>query len=75
MNEKDSRNICACPHHKALPILLIVFGLIWLLRALDILGTYFGYVSEIILAITVVVGGGIWLGSRRCNCCSDKRSF
>lgn len=64
-NGKEGMN-CGCMHHKAMPVLVILFGL-------DFLAYYMGWVSDGFLNISwpllIVVGGLAKLGKGRCKCC------
>jgi len=55
---------CGCAHHKAFPVLVVLFGLTFLLHAL-------GYLTEGFVAVTwpvlVLAAGALKLG--RCKCC------
>ena len=58
--------VCACPHHKVFPILIILLGLVFLLEALSILTP--GFVA-IVWPIIVIVAGGMKLMGKKCKCC------
>lgn len=61
-------NKCNCPHHKVIPLLIVLFGLTFLLGELGVLSS--GAVS-MIWPILVVVGGLMKLGEKAgmCKCC------
>jgi hypothetical protein len=57
--------ICKCPHHKVIPIMIILIGLDFLLGAIGTLQPPFVNVSWPILLIII---GGVRLGG--CSCCA-----
>ena len=62
------KNMCPCPHHKVMPVLIILFGLTFLLGALGILTS--GFVG--IAWPVIVIAGGLmkWMNkSGMCKCC------
>ena len=64
--ENNSAKTCACPHHRAVPIVAILFGLTFLLGALNVLTSS---VVDIVWPILVIVAAGIKLGEKNCTCC------
>ena len=58
--------VCNCPHHKFMPILVVAFGVVFLLGYLDVfsMGTV-----NIIWPIIVIVGGLTRLMESKCKCC------
>ncbi len=60
------KNMCKCPHHKAFPILVILFGLIFLLGALDIVTS--GFVV-LVWPVLVIIAGVMKLTGKSCKCC------
>ena len=60
-------NVCKCPHHKTMPVLIVIFALLFLLHALG------WFITDHILAVTwpIVVGlAGIFrMSERKCTCC------
>lgn len=65
---ENMKNACACPHHKVIPVLIVLFGLTFLLGALGILTP--GFVN-IAWPIIVIAGGLMkWVNkSGMCKCC------
>lgn len=57
---------CSCPHHTIIPILVILFGLAFLLQALGVVSEYFTGVAWPIL---VILAGLQKLFGSRCKCC------
>jgi len=57
---------CACPHHKMLPILVILFAILFLLGALQIVGDS---LVAIVWPILVGIAGFTKLGEGKCKCC------
>lgn len=57
---------CSCGHHMFVPILVIAFGLVFLLGALDVLNAA---TVAILWPIVVLVGGAAMLFGKKCKCC------
>ncbi|MEK9186249.1 MAG: hypothetical protein AAB885_01550 [Patescibacteria group bacterium] len=67
MEEQTNQGmVCKCSHHSFISWLVMLFGAIFLLRALDILGS--GLV-DLAWPILVIVAGFMKMGSRKCKCC------
>jgi len=66
MEKHEGSMMCKCVHHKFVPVLIVVFALMFLLNALD-------FVSDRSLSIgwPVVVGlaGLLKMTEGRCSCC------
>ncbi len=62
----QQKNMCKCPHHKTMPLLVVLFGLVFLLQALDVLGS--GIVM-IVWPIIVMLAGLMKLMESKCTCC------
>lgn len=58
--------VCKCTHHKTMPILVILFGLLFLLQALGVIGMQS---VAIIWPIIVMLAGIFKLAKRHCKCC------
>ena len=60
--------MCSCPHHKMPGLLVVVFGLIFLLGYLNVLTS-----QAVMIAwpIVVILAGLMKLMSGRCKCCSS----
>jgi hypothetical protein len=60
------KGACACPHHKMVPGLVVLFGLLFLLGS-------FGVVSaatvNMIWPILVILAGGMKMMEGKCKCC------
>jgi hypothetical protein len=56
---------CKCPHHKVVPILVILIGLDFLAGAVGVLSWTF---VDITWPILVIIGGIVKLGG--CKCCN-----
>lgn len=65
-NGQGMKNMCGCPHHKVLPILIILFGITFLLGNW---GTFSQSTVNFIWPVLVIVGGFVKLTSRKCKCC------
>ena len=61
-------NKCKCPHHKVTPILVMLFGLTFLLGTL---GTLSWDTVNIIWPVLVILAGAMTLGDKSgmCKCC------
>ena len=57
---------CGCMHHKFVPILIILFGLTFLLEAYGMLGAA---TVGIVWPILVILTGILKLTSGKCKCC------
>jgi hypothetical protein len=57
--------VCDCPHHKFMPVLIILFGLVFLLQALDVLNAS---TSSMLWPIIVIVAGFAKLKGGMCKC-------
>jgi len=64
MHEEGKK--CNCRHHKVIPLLIVVFGVVFLLQAMGKLTPE--YVS-IVWPVLVIAGGGTKLFSGYCTCC------
>ncbi len=60
------KKCCGCPHHKVLPILIILFGLDFLLGTAGVLTYQFVNLSWPVL---VVIAGCMKLSKGMCKCC------
>ncbi len=67
-NEKGMR--CSCPHHKMVPIFIILIGLVFLLGALGVLNdTFVAYAWPILI---IVIGLQKLFGNA-CKCCDGHK--
>ncbi len=58
---------CSCPHHKFVPVLIMLIGLAFLLQALDVLSASFVSVAWPVLLILI----GLQKCCRgMCKCCN-----
>jgi hypothetical protein len=64
-NTQGKGMVCKCPHHKAMPWLLILIGLDFLLGAIGVLPM--GIVGIIWPILLIIIG---IVKVARCNCCS-----
>ena len=65
-NAQNHSEICECPHHKAIPILVVLLGLVFLLGAINVLT---GKVVDIIWPILIIIAGGLKFSEAKCKCC------
>ncbi len=60
--------MCKCPHHKVMPVLVVLFGLTFLLGTLDILTS--GFVNIAWPVLVIAAGLMKWVEkSGMCKCC------
>ncbi|MFH1145469.1 MAG: hypothetical protein V1707_00690 [bacterium] len=62
----EQNKSCSCTHHKFVPFLIFLFGLLFLLGNLGVLGQ--GLV-DIVWPILVLLGGLSMMTSGKCKCC------
>ncbi len=60
---------CNCPHHKMVPLMVLLIGLTFLLGALNILS---GQAVSIIWPILVIIAAGTKISSSKCKCCNKS---
>lgn len=67
-NMQDGKNVCVCKHHKVTPVLVILFGVVFLLGNW---GTLSWDTVNTIWPILVIIGGIMkWKEkSNTCKCC------
>ena len=58
---------CMCPHHSVIPWIVVLFGLMFLLHAFDIVVS--SRFVDIGWPILVLVAGLTKLKERKCTCC------
>jgi len=66
MDEGMQKNICKCPHHKVVPFMVVLFGLLFLLKAFYV---FDAAVVDVIWPILVLVAGLTKLFEDKCKCC------
>ena len=66
MDEVNNKNTCDCSHHKIVPALVVVFGLVFLLGTLEVLAVR---TVDIAWPIIVILVGLNMLFSGKCKCC------
>jgi len=62
----DKKNTCSCVHHKMIPVLIILFGVSFLLLQLNFLTEEF---VNLAWPIIVIAGGAVKLSEAKCRCC------
>ena len=60
-------NMCKCPHHNMIPILVFVFGLLFFLNAINVVTT--GALGTL-WPIVVMLAGLMKMMGGKCKCCS-----
>lgn len=58
--------MCKCPHHKMLPLLIVLFAVLFLLGNLEVIT---GRVVGLVWPIIVGVAGFLKMGEDKCKCC------
>ena len=68
MPNMGEKKVCKCSHHKVVPVLVILLGLVFLLQALNIITAGFAMIMWpiVIIAIGVMM---IMKNSGMCKCC------
>lgn len=62
----EQGKVCGCGHHKVMPILVILFALVFLMHALHIVGM--GLVN-VTWPILLIIAACAKMGGRSCGCC------
>ena len=68
MNEKMGMNMCKCPHHSMLPLLVIAFGAVFLLGQWNILTMA---AVNTLWPLIVIAVGIMKLMGKKCKCCMN----
>lgn len=58
---------CPCPHHKVVPGLVVLFGLLFLLHAY---GTFSNQFVMVAWPVLVIVAGLMKMSTGMCKCCN-----
>lgn len=61
--------MCGCPHHKMVPLIIFVVGLLFFLNAVDVVTTN---ALNILWPIAVMIGGLTKMMGHKCKCCTAK---
>ncbi len=67
MDQAMQGQSCRCPHHKAVPFLMFLFGLMFLLNAYDVVTVRFVQVGWPIL---VILASFMKMSRGMCKCCA-----
>lgn len=62
-------NMCKCPHHKIVPLIIFVIGLLFFLNAVNVITVS---ALNILWPLAVMIAGLMKMMSRRCACCGNK---
>ncbi len=62
----DKSKMCSCPHHKVVPGLVVLLGLLFLLQALNVLTASFVGLAWPVL---VIIAGVMKMSQNMCKCC------
>ena len=63
---QKSANVCKCPHHKTTSLLVVVFGVLFFLKAIDMVAAQTVATAWPIL---VVIAGIMKMCENKCKCC------
>ena len=63
---KTVGKVCNCPHHKAIPVIILLIGLVILLSAFNL---WSGQAETIVIGLLVIIAGFVKLKSASCKCC------
>lgn len=66
MNMTADGKMCRCTHHSVMPVLIVAFGLVFLLGAFDVLSAW---AVSITWPVIVMIGGLTKMTARMCTCC------
>lgn len=66
MSGGGATNVCRCVHHKTIPILIVVFGVLFLLGALEVISVR---IVSIVWPLLVIAGGLQKMMQGKCKCC------
>lgn len=66
MDQAQMGTKCPCPHHKVIPWLVVVFGLLFLFRAMNVFTHQF---VDMVWPILVIVVGLQKVFKNMCKCC------
>ena len=62
----ETPKMCKCPHHKVMPLLIIIIGLAFLLEAFSVLSPE---VVNIVWPLALILVGLNKLMAGKCKCC------
>jgi len=67
-NMPNGKNVCSCHHHKVIPVLIILFGLTFLLESRGVISSDFAMIAW---PVIIMAGGVMKLmnNSKMCKCC------
>ena len=63
---EENKMKCACPHHKIMPVLVVVFGMVFLLGSWNI---FTDSAVSTLWPLIVIVAGFLKMGQGKCKCC------
>ena len=66
MNQDKMGQGCSCPHHMVMPILIMLLGLVFLLKAW---GVMTADMTDMIWPIIIILIGLMKLMGKKCKCC------
>lgn len=69
MQNMSACEMCKCPHHKIIPILITLIGVLFLLSSLNIVGEKVAMIGWPILVILIGLNK---MMSGKCKCCKMK---
>jgi hypothetical protein len=69
MHEGMAGGMCKCPHHKAIPLFIVLIGVVFLLQALGMITAQFAGIAWPVLIILI---GLQKMFAGMCKCCAPK---
>ncbi|MBI2644811.1 hypothetical protein HYW94_01370 [Candidatus Uhrbacteria bacterium] len=57
---------CGCPHHKMMPLFIVLFGLVFLLKTLNVITPE---VLDVAWPVIVILAGLFKMTKGMCKCC------
>ncbi len=61
-------NVCKCPHHKMVPLLIFIIGLLFFLNAINVVTTS---ALTMLWPVAVMLVGLMKMMKRKCKCCNQ----
>lgn len=62
--------MCKCPHHKVVPVLIVLLGLVFLLQAMGTISSDF---ASLAWPVVIILIGLQKLFGGMCSCCNMKK--
>lgn len=62
-------SMCGCPHHKMVPLLIFIIGLLFFLNTVNVITTS---ALNMLWPIALMVAGLTKMMAHKCKCCGNK---